>query len=58
MTPAHVLGYVALGVAVGAVGTLIGAGGGFVLVPVLDPAHARRRAVRGRRPAPVSARDV
>jgi hypothetical protein len=32
MTPAHVLGYVALGVAVGAVGTLIGAGGGFVLV--------------------------
>src|SRR5262245_10865246 len=35
MTPADVLGYVALGAAVGAVGTLIGAGGGFVLIPVL-----------------------
>jgi hypothetical protein len=35
MTLAHVLGYVVLGAAVGAVGTLIGAGGGFVLIPVL-----------------------
>jgi uncharacterized membrane protein YfcA len=35
MTLAHVFGYVALGAAVGALGTLIGAGGGFVLVPVL-----------------------
>ena len=35
MTFAHAFGYLALGAAVGAVGTLIGAGGGFVLVPVL-----------------------
>src|ERR1041385_3223010 len=35
MTPAHLIAYAALGVAVGAIGTLIGAGGGFVLIPVL-----------------------
>src|SRR5689334_1956970 len=35
MTPAHLVAYAALGVAVGAIGTLIGAGGGFVLIPVL-----------------------
>ena len=31
----HYLGLIALGIAVGAYGTLIGAGGGFVLMPVL-----------------------
>ena len=35
MSPAHLLGYAALGVAVGTIGTLIGAGGGFVLIPIL-----------------------
>jgi uncharacterized membrane protein YfcA len=39
MTPAHALAYTALGVAVGTLGTLIGAGGGFVLVPVLLFVH-------------------
>ena len=31
----HVIGYGLLGVAVGALGTLIGAGGGFLLIPIL-----------------------
>lgn len=35
MTPAQVIGYVVLGLAVGTLGTLIGAGGGFALIPVL-----------------------
>jgi uncharacterized membrane protein YfcA len=35
MTPAHAIGYVLLGLFVGTLGTLIGAGGGFVLIPVL-----------------------
>jgi len=35
MTLAHAVAYTALGVAVGTIGTLIGAGGGFVLIPVL-----------------------
>jgi uncharacterized membrane protein YfcA len=35
MTFVHVLGYVALGLTVGTLGTLIGAGGGFALIPVL-----------------------
>jgi uncharacterized membrane protein YfcA len=35
MTPAHAVAYTALGIAVGTIGTLIGAGGGFVLIPVL-----------------------
>ena len=35
MTLAHAVAYVALGVGVGTIGTLIGAGGGFVLIPVL-----------------------
>lgn len=35
LSPAIVAGLVALGVAVGAFGTLVGAGGGFVLTPVL-----------------------
>ena len=35
MNPLHALGYGALGAAVGALGTLIGAGGGFLLVPIL-----------------------
>ena len=33
----HYIGLIALGVGVGAYGTLIGAGGGFVLMPVLAP---------------------
>src|SRR5499427_9766172 len=39
MSLAHVVGYGALGVIVGAFGTLIGAGGGFVLIPVLVFLH-------------------
>lgn len=39
MTIAAVAGYVALGVVVGVFGTLIGAGGGFLLVPVLLLLH-------------------
>jgi uncharacterized membrane protein YfcA len=35
LTAEHYLGLVALGIAVGCYGTLIGAGGGFVLMPVL-----------------------
>ena len=35
LTSEHYLGLVALGIAVGCYGTLIGAGGGFVLMPVL-----------------------
>ena len=35
MTLAHAVAYTALGIAVGTIGTLIGAGGGFVLIPVL-----------------------
>src|SRR5690349_21530012 len=35
MTLAHAVAYTALGIGVGAIGTLIGAGGGFVLIPVL-----------------------
>lgn len=35
MTLAHAAAYIALGMAVGTIGTLIGAGGGFVLIPVL-----------------------
>ena len=31
----HVIGYGLLGVALGALGTLIGAGGGFLLIPIL-----------------------
>jgi len=35
MTLVHAVAYTALGIAVGTIGTLIGAGGGFVLIPVL-----------------------
>ena len=35
MSPEAVVGLVALGLGVGAVGTLVGAGGGFLLTPVL-----------------------
>ena len=39
MSLAHVVGYGALGVVVGAFGTLIGAGGGFLLIPMLVFLH-------------------
>src|SRR5215472_16574155 len=35
MSLAHVVAYTALGVGVGTIGTLMGAGGGFVLIPIL-----------------------
>lgn len=35
MSPAHLIGYLVLGLLVGAFGTLIGAGGGFLLLPLL-----------------------
>ncbi len=35
MSPWHLVGHIGLGVAVGALGTLIGAGGGFLLLPLL-----------------------
>jgi uncharacterized protein len=43
MNPLSIAGFVALGVGVGTVGTLIGAGGGFLLLPVLaflDPTES------------------
>jgi uncharacterized protein len=39
MSALHALGYGALGAAVGALGTLIGAGGGFLLIPILAFLH-------------------
>lgn len=39
MTPLHAVAYGALGFAVGTLGTLIGAGGGFILLPVLALIH-------------------
>ena len=39
MNALHALGYGALGAAVGALGTLIGAGGGFLLIPILAFLH-------------------
>jgi uncharacterized membrane protein YfcA len=44
MNPSHVLGLAMLGVAVGAIGTLIGAGGGFLLVPILALVDAHESA--------------
>src|SRR5262252_3431995 len=44
MSLAHALGYGALGVVAGIVGTLIGAGGGFLLIPVLVFLHPREPA--------------
>ncbi len=35
LSAVHYLGFIALGFGVGAYGTLIGAGGGFVLMPLL-----------------------
>jgi uncharacterized membrane protein YfcA len=44
MTLAHAVAYTALGVGVGTIGTLIGAGGGFVLIPVLLFLHPNESA--------------
>jgi uncharacterized membrane protein YfcA len=41
MNPLHLLGFLALGIGLGAFGTMIGAGGGFLLLPLLVFAYPR-----------------
>jgi uncharacterized membrane protein YfcA len=41
MNPLHLFGFLALGIGVGAFGTMIGAGGGFLLLPLLVFAYPR-----------------